>query len=79
VAPKTAHRDERTVKKELTNIERTIAKLDQQKKEINAKLQVSTDPTEALKLHNEVTSLTEQLAVAEDRWCQLQAELEDDA
>ena len=78
-APKAAHRDERTVRKELTNVERSIAKLDQQKKEINAKLQVSTDPTEALKLHNEVMSLTEQLAAEEDRWCQLQAELEEDA
>jgi ATP-binding cassette subfamily F protein 3 len=76
-AAKAARRDERTIRKELTNCERTIAKLDQQKKELNAKLQVSTDPTEALKLHNEVTALTEQLATAEDRWCEIQAEMED--
>ena len=40
-------------------------------------MQVSTDPDEALKLHNEVTAIGEQLTEAEDRWCVLHAELEE--
>jgi ATP-binding cassette subfamily F protein 3 len=35
----------------------------------------ATDPAEALRLHNEVSALITQLAVAEDRWCQLQEEV----
>jgi ATP-binding cassette subfamily F protein 3 len=37
----------------------------------------ATDPAEALRLHNEVSALTTQLAEAEDRWCQLQEEVND--
>ena len=33
------------------------------------------EPPEALRLHNEVATLTKQLAEAEDRWCQLQEEV----
>ena len=36
----------------------------------------ATDPQEALRLHNEVEALSAQLTEAEDRWCQLQAELD---
>ena len=35
----------------------------------------TTDPAEALRLHNEVAAVTAQLAEAEDRWCQLQEEV----
>jgi ATP-binding cassette subfamily F protein 3 len=77
-AVKAAHRDERTVRKELNNTERAIAKLDAQKRELTEKLNGATDPDEALRLHNEVTAIVTQLATAEDKWCQLQAELEDE-
>ena len=72
-------RDERAVRKEISAIEKTIARLDDQKKKSSADLLVATDATEALRLHNEVESLTTQLAEAEDRWCHLQAELDDEA
>ena len=49
----------------------TIARLDEQKRQINGQLLESTDPAEALRLHNEVQSLTAQLAESEDRWCAL--------
>ena len=48
---------------------------DDQKRQTNAQLQTSTDPTEALRLHNEVTSLTAQLAEVEERWVLLQEEV----
>ncbi|HTN75274.1 MAG TPA: ABC-F family ATP-binding cassette domain-containing protein [Pirellulaceae bacterium] len=78
-APKAAvravRRSEREIRKEMSNLERAIAKLDDQKRQLNAELMQSTDPKAALKLHNEVSSLTTQLAETEERWCQLQEEL----
>ncbi|MBI1345195.1 ATP-binding cassette domain-containing protein [bacterium] len=68
-------RDERALRKEVSAIEKTIARLDEQKREANAKLLQSTDANEALRLHNEVESLGSQLTEAEERWCELQSEL----
>lgn len=77
-AAKAPKRDERTVRKEISTVEKTIAKLDDQKKKSSAQLLTCSDAKEALRLHNEVESLTTQLAEAEDRWCQLQAEIEEE-
>ncbi len=73
-AARANRRSEREVRKEITTLERNIARIDQQKKEINAQLMKSTDPAEALRLHNEVTALADELAIAEDRWCELNEE-----
>ena len=59
----------------MANLERTIARLNEQKRLFNSQLMVATDPTEALRLHNDMSSLTTQLAKTEDRWCQLQEEI----
>ena len=75
--PRAARRTEREIRKEMTNLERTIARLDEQKRQTNNQLMTATDPAEALRLHNEVTALTTQLAEAEDRWCQLQEEIDE--
>lgn len=69
------NRDDRALRKELSAIEKTIARLDEQKRELNAQLLKSTDADDALKLHNEVESLASQLTTAEERWCELQEEL----
>jgi ATP-binding cassette subfamily F protein 3 len=74
--PTVAKRDERKVRKEIKAIEQTVAQLDEQKRTAYARLQASTDADEALRLHNEVETLTAQLAEAEQRWCELQDELE---
>jgi len=37
----------------------------------------STDAKEAMRLHEEVAALTEQLTPAEERWCELQQELDE--
>ncbi|MDX1968174.1 MAG: ABC-F family ATP-binding cassette domain-containing protein, partial [Planctomycetaceae bacterium] len=68
-APRPKGRDERTVRKEISAIEKTIARLDEQKKAANAQLMQSTDAKDALRLHNEVETLTAQLTEAEERWC----------
>jgi ATP-binding cassette, subfamily F, member 3 len=72
---KPALRNEREIRKELSNVERMIAKLDDQKKLSNSQLMSATDPKEALRLHNEVLELANQLNQAEERWCVLQEEL----
>jgi ATP-binding cassette subfamily F protein 3 len=71
-----AKRNEREVQKEIKTIERTIAQLDEQKRAINAQFLKSTDSSEALRLHNDVATVTEQLAAAEERWCKLQEEID---
>jgi ATP-binding cassette subfamily F protein 3 len=70
-----ARRNEREVKKEMTTVERNIAKLDGEKKALQQQLMNCSDAKEALRLHNEVASLTTQLAEAEERWVVLQEEL----
>ena len=76
VAPRRVQRNERDVRKEIKTAERTIAQLDEQKRALNAQFLQSTDSAEALRLHNEVAALAEQLAEVEERWCQLQEEVE---
>ena len=72
---KPALRSERDVRKEMSNIEKTIARLDQQKKLANDRLMSATDPNIALESHNELEDLTGQLGIAEERWCALLEEL----
>ncbi len=78
-AARAAQRNEREVRKEIKTLERTIAQGDEQKRTLNAQLLQSTNAAEALRLHNEVSALTAQLTDAEERWCQLQEELEGNA
>ncbi|MCE9566882.1 MAG: ABC-F family ATP-binding cassette domain-containing protein [Planctomycetes bacterium] len=70
-------RTEKEIRKELKTLEKNIALLDEQKRAANAQLMKSSDAKEALRLHNEVQALTEQLDPAEERWVELQAELEE--
>ena len=74
--PRTRARDERKIRKEIAKTEKAIARLDGEKNELNRQLLAETDPDEALRLHNEVTRVGEELAAAEERWCELQEELE---
>ncbi|MHB0957861.1 MAG: ABC-F family ATP-binding cassette domain-containing protein [Pirellulaceae bacterium] len=63
---------ERELRKERQNLERTIARLDVQMRQLQSQLLNSTDPAEALALHNDVVALSGQLADAEEAWCRLQ-------
>ena len=69
-------RDERKVRKELSKVEKAIARLDGEKTVINQQLMSETNPDEALRLHNKVEKLAVDLSQAEERWCELQEELE---
>ena len=76
VAPKPVQRNEKSAKKEMKTLEKTIAQLDEQKRALNAQMMESTDAKEAMRLHNEIAAMTEQLSEAEERWCQLQEVIE---
>eukprot|EP00913_Durusdinium_trenchii_P028495 g26723.t1 len=75
-APAAKRRDERKVRKELSKTEKAVARLDQEKTELNNQLLTETDAEEAMRLHTELTRVTEELANAEQRWLELQEELE---
>ena len=74
-APVLSGKSERELRKELTNLERTVAKLDGERRKLNDQLLNTSDAKEALRLHNEAAEITNQLAAAEDRWLELQSEL----
>jgi len=71
-----AQRGEKEVRKEMKALERSIAQLDEQKRALVDQSLQPTDAAEALRLHNEVVALTAELSAAEERWCELQAEID---
>ena len=74
-ASKSVLRNERDVRKEMNNIEKTIVKLDEQKKLANKRLMSASHPADALRLHNELVDVAKELNQAEERWCVLLEEL----
>ena len=65
-------RYQRKLRKEISNLERRIAQLEEQKRQLNSELLQATDPEEALRLHNEAAAVTKALGEAEDGWLELQ-------
>ena len=63
--------EQREQKKKVKTIERKIARLDDEKKKLNAKMMEMTDAEEAMKLHNEIEAIAAQLAEAEEAWLEL--------
>jgi ATP-binding cassette subfamily F protein 3 len=68
-------RDERVIRKEIATVERTIARLDAEKRRHAEPLLTATDPAEAMRLHEATAAVAAQLAAAEERWIALQEEL----
>jgi ATP-binding cassette subfamily F protein 3 len=73
----TGSTDDRAMRKEITQLEKTIARLDDQKRTVNEKLMQTTDPMEAMKLHDEVVKVSTELEAAEMRWAELQELIEE--
>ncbi len=63
--------DFRKAEKELKNLEKRIAKLDSDKRELNEKLMTETHTKEAVRLHEELAKIEQELATAEERWLEL--------
>jgi len=68
---RTSQQQSRRTEKEIRNLEKKIAKLDEEKKAINDKLLTETDPDEAVRLHEQLTEIGEELEAAEERWLEL--------
>ena len=62
-------------RKVLRNLEKSIAKLDEQKKELSAQMLNTSDAKKAMTLHTQIEAVTKELAEVEERWCELQQEL----
>ncbi len=63
--------NDRQLKKKIKNVERRIARLDEQKKSLNEELLQETDPERALELHNQMTEIGAELEAAEEMWLEL--------
>ena len=64
-------KEERKLQKTIKSIERKIAKLDGEKKTLNAQLLSTTDPDEALEIHNKISEVSKELEAAEESWLEL--------
>lgn len=71
-----APRSEQEIQKELKAIEKTIARLDEQKRNLDTRLQQPTEDAELERLCEEMGTVSEQLSEAEERWSQLNEELQ---
>lgn len=71
-----ARRETRKVEKEIKNLEKKIAKLDDEKRQINTELMSETDPEKAMKLHESIQDLSQQLEECEERWLELNEEFQ---
>jgi ATP-binding cassette, subfamily F, member 3 len=72
VAPRMNERD---LQKEMKKIEKTVVRLAAQKRQIDQDYQAATKSADAMRLHEELKAVTSQLAEAEEKWCELQAQL----
>ena len=64
-------KEHRKRQKEIKNLEKKIARLDDEKREINQHLLATTDAAEAMKLHNQLTEVSDALNDVEERWLEL--------
>jgi ATP-binding cassette subfamily F protein 3 len=76
VAVRPAKRTEKEIRKEQKAVEKLIAQLDAQKRALQETFAHSTDDEDTLRSERELTAVSEQLAAAEDRWSQLNEEIE---
>ena len=67
--------DQRRAEKELKNLEKKIARLDDQKRGVNDQLLSETDPEEAVRLHQQLTEITAELNACEEKWMELSGDV----
>lgn len=72
---KPVRRDDRDARKEIASLEKTISRLDTDKKRHQAALLATTDQAEAVQHHAAMTEVAEKLAAAEERWLELQEQV----
>ena len=75
-AARPAIRNEKDARKELKTTEKQIAQLDYQKKVVTTQFLNSTHENESKRLDAELAAVTQQLGEAEERWSEINEELE---
>ncbi len=68
--------DEKIIRKEQKNVEKSIASLDERHRSLNTKYMETSDSQESLRLHTELTAVKTELNEAEEKWARLQEELD---
>jgi len=68
-------REERELEKRLRALERKIAKLDELKKELNARLMQVTDAAESKRVREQLAALSEEVAALEHEWLEASGDL----
>jgi ATP-binding cassette subfamily F protein 3 len=68
-------RDQRKSEKELKNLEKKIARLDDEKRQLSQQMMSETNPQQALQLHTAFATLERELQEAEERWLELNENL----
>jgi ATP-binding cassette subfamily F protein 3 len=68
--------DDRQLRKQINQLEKTIAKLDTQKKEVHQQFLQAVDAGDSMRLHEQLGQIQSELDTAETRWAELQEQLE---
>jgi ATP-binding cassette subfamily F protein 3 len=74
-AKKLSGREERDLEKRVRAIERKIAKLDDEKKDLNAKLMQTTDAAESKRISAQLAAMAEEVAALEHEWLEASGNL----
>ncbi len=75
--PSMSAKQKHAVRRQVRNLEKKIAKLDEEKKSLSAQMLITADAETAMNLHNQIESIQTQLAATENAWYDLQAEFDD--
>jgi hypothetical protein len=71
-APPATGAAKRDLRKQLATLEKSITRLDAEKKTLQARLLETTDAAEALRLHTTLADVAGRLSAAEEEWLMLQ-------
>ena len=73
--PKLSGRDQRDLDKRLKSLERKIAKLDEEKRDLNARLLEVVEAAEAKRVRERLTAVAEEVATLEHEWLEASGDL----
>jgi len=68
-------RQQRAVRREVANLEKSIQRLDEEKKQRQADLLAAIDPAEAVRRHEALVEVESKLTAFEERWLELQEQI----